>query len=430
MLGSAVQNIVALTDSVFLYYVSETDFAAIGFIGVFYLVIAAVGFGLSKGGQIMIARRMGEKNYVEAGRSFYTLVYFALGLSLVMFLFMQFGAKPFFQLFVHSQEIIDKSIEYLNPRSYGVFFSYIGMAIIALYTGIAQTKFIVIDTVILAVVNFVLNYGLIYGAWGLPEMGIAGAGLASTIAEGTAFVVFIIYMLRDPALRLLRIFRFPLPKPYLDLVSRMVSISSPVIIQSVLGIGSWFIFFGIVEHMGERELAISNLARIVYLMLSIPCWGYASGINTMVSNFMGMKKRQVVFPIIWKTAKITLVNTMLLAIPILIWPKFFLYPILGKQDLTLLTESQPILLLLIPILALFSVGGIFLNGLTGTGAAARAMFIQFLSTISYVIYVYVTVEIYHLDLIWVWLADFIYWSIALFGSWGYLYSRKWWGQTV
>ena len=60
MLGSAAQNVIALSDSVFLYYKSESDFAAIGFVGVFYLVIAAIGYGLSKGGQILIARRMGE----------------------------------------------------------------------------------------------------------------------------------------------------------------------------------------------------------------------------------------------------------------------------------------------------------------------------------------------------------------------------------
>ncbi len=430
MLGSAVQNVVALTDSIFLYYVSETDFAAIGFIGVFYLVIASIGFGLSKGGQIIIARRMGEKDYREAGKSFYALIYFALALAIALFLFMQFGARWFFELFVHSEEILEKSLAYLEPRSYGVFFSYIGMAIMALYTGIARTNFIIVDTIILALVNFILNYGLIYGAWGLPEMGIAGAGLASTIAEVTAFVVFVIYMTRDHSLRLLKIFRWPLPKVNLNLVGRLWSISSPSVIQSVLSIGSWFFFFGVVEHMGERPLAISNLARIVYLMLSIPCWGYSSGINTIVSNFIGMQKRHVVFPIVTKTAKMTFVTTMVISLPVLIWPRFFLYPILGKQDLSLLIESEPILQLLIPILALFSVGGVFLNGLTGTGAMARAMFIQFVCTTVYAVYVYLAVEYYHLDLIYVWLADIIYWAIALAFSYSYLHSRRWWDVGV
>ena len=430
MLGSAVQNVVALTDSVFLYYVSETDFAAIGIVSVFYLVIAAIGYGFSKGGQIMIARRMGEGDDREAGKSFYGLIYFAVVLSIAMFFFMQYGGEQFFRFFVRSEAILEKCMEYLHPRSYGVFCSYIGVCTIALYMGIARTGFILVDAIILAAVNFVLNFGLIFGNFGLPEMGIAGAGLASTIAEAVALVVMIVYMLRDKLLAPLKLFKFPLPMPDIKLVGRLLRISSPVVVQSVLGLGSWFIFFGLIEHMGQRPLAVSNLARIVYLILSIPVWGYSSGINTMVSNFIGMQKRQVVVPIIRKTARITFANTMLLALPVLIWPKVFLYPILGHHDLTLLTEAQPVFLLLLPILALFSIGGVYINGLTGTGATSRAMYIQFVSTTVYIVYAYFAVEVFHLSLIWVWCAELLYWSSTLGITFWYLWSRRWWSKAV
>ena len=153
MLGSAVQNVIALSDSVFLYHLSEVDFAAIGFVSVFYLIIAAIGFGFSKGGQIMIARRMGEDANREVGRTFYAMLYFELGLSIVMFLFMYFGCQYFFALFVNSDIIYEKSLEYIHYRSFGVFFSYMGVAIVALYTGIARTSFIIVDTIVLAIVN-------------------------------------------------------------------------------------------------------------------------------------------------------------------------------------------------------------------------------------------------------------------------------------
>ena len=108
-------------------------------------------------------------------------------MAISLFLFMQYGCTYFFTLFVDSKEILDKSMEYLEYRSWGVFFSYTGLAVIALYTGIARTKFILVDTMILGIVNIILNYGLIFGRLGLPEMGMAGAGLASTIAEIAAF---------------------------------------------------------------------------------------------------------------------------------------------------------------------------------------------------------------------------------------------------
>lgn len=70
--------------------------------------------------------------------------------------------------------------------------------------------FILVDTMVLAVINLILNYGLIFGKFGLPEMGIGGSGLASSIAEGVAFTVFAIYMLfLDCHNRPLRIFSRP-----------------------------------------------------------------------------------------------------------------------------------------------------------------------------------------------------------------------------
>ena len=89
--------------------------------------------------------------------------------------------------------------------------------------------------------------------------------------------------------------------------------ASPIVAQSIVGLGSWFVFFGIVENLGERQLAITNLVRMVFLFLQIPSWGFASGINTLVSHFIGQQKRQAVVPIIWKTAKFSWLVTMLLA---------------------------------------------------------------------------------------------------------------------
>ena len=75
MLGTAAQNVIALSDSIFLFHRSELDFAAIGFVSVFYLIVAAIGYGFSKGGQIIIARRAGEEDYREVGHTFYAMLF-------------------------------------------------------------------------------------------------------------------------------------------------------------------------------------------------------------------------------------------------------------------------------------------------------------------------------------------------------------------
>jgi len=423
MLGSAVQNVIALSDSIFLYHLSEIDFAAIGFVSVFYLIIAAIGYGFSKGGQILIARRDGEGRAREVGRTFYAMLYFEIALSVVMFCFMYYGAQYFFALFVNSNIIYEKSLEYIHYRSFGVFFSYAGVAIVALYTGIARTTFIVVDTLILALVNIILNYALIFGHFGLPAMGIGGAAVASTIAEIIAFIVFIIYIFFDKDIRAYHLFRFP--KLDIKLIKKQLKIATPIVAQAVVGLGSWFVFFGIVENLGERELAITNLVRMVYLFLSIPCWGFAAGINTIVSNFIGQQKRAAVIPIIWKTAKLCWLITMILALPVVLWPEHILYPLLGSEDMSLITESRPTLWVLLGILSLFSVGGVYFNGLAGTGATYFGLKIQFVCALFYVIYIYIVVEFTYGGLEWAWAAEIFYWIALLAMVIWYLRSKRW-----
>lgn len=423
MLGSAAQNVIALTDSVFLYYLGEVEFAAIGFVGVFYLVVAAIGYGFSKGGQIIIARRMGAQQPDEVRRAFYSMLYFEIALSVVMFLFMRYGSYYFFKLIINSPFIFEKSLEYLEYRSWGVFASYFGVALIALYTGIARTAFFLVDVLILAVVNIVLDYGLVFGRLGMPAMGMGGAGLASTIAEYSGLVIFLVYMFLDKKIRVYKLVK--LPRLDLALIRNLYQISLPIVAQAIVGLGSWFFFFGIVENIGERALAISNLIRMVYLVLSIPTWGFASGVNTMVSNFIGANKRQAVLPIILKTVKICWVFTMVISLPLVLFPQTMLYPLLGKEDMSLIQEAQPIFWILLVILSLFSVASVYFNGLSATGATFFGLKIQIAGVFIYLGYTYLAVEVFHGGLGWAWAAEVVYWVFILVLTLWYLRSKVW-----
>ena len=425
ILGSAGQNIVALSDSIFLYYKSEEDFAAIGFVGVFYLVMSAIGYGFSKGGQVMIARRMGEGKPEEVGRNFFDMLYFQLILAVIVFLFLQFGCPTVFKYFMKSPVIYEKSLAFLKYRAFGVFFTYSGLAIISLYTGVARTKFIMIDTGLLGILNIFFCYAFVFGKFGFPDLGIVGAGLASTLAEIIAFILFIVYMVFDK-----KIVAYHLFKPRkLDtsIIREQMKISLPSVAQPVVGIGSWFLFFSFVEtYLGVRDLAITNLVRMVYLFLSIPSWGFASSINTLVSNVIGQKQYDKVFPTIHKTTILCISITATVAIPILFFPVFFLQPLLTNTgEANLVIEAIPILRLLFVILALFSIGGIYFNALASTGAASVGLLYQFICVVIYLAYIYFVLRFTHLGLLWAWSSEILYWILMIILVRRFLKSNKW-----
>lgn len=428
MLGSAAQNIIVLCDNVFLYHQSKTDFAAVGIVGVFYLIIASIGYGFSRGGQVLIARRHGEKDYRGVGSFFNALITLELVLATIMFVILQYGSDWIFRQFIDDPIILSKCMEYIIPRSYGVFFSYLGVSLIALYTGVARTKFIIYDTIILTVVNVILNYIFIYGAFGLEPMGIAGAGWASTLAEIVAFVAFVIYMRYDIYNRKYRTFKRD--NFHRKEMWQVQSVSLPLVLQSILGLGSWFIFFTLIENMGQRPLEISNLIRNIYLILSIPCWGFSAGINTLVSNFIGQRKRQAVLPIILKTAKICLLVTTVTAIPVLALPEVFLYPLFGGDDMLLIYETKPYMGVLLLVLLIFSVGAIYMNGLIGTGHTRTALWIQAVFTVGYVIYANYAIKIANLGLGWAWATEIFYWTGIGVVVYLYLHSKKWYTARI
>lgn len=424
MLGSAAQNVIALSDAVLLYHKGEVEFAAIGFAGVFYITIAAIGYSFSRGGQIIIARRMGEKRPEAVGHIFHTMLLFELALALLMWAFMRYSTPWFFHLFLdHSPEIYTKALEYIHYRAYGVFFSYGGIALISLYSGIARPGIILADTLVLAIINLVLNYGLIFGAFGLPAMGIGGSGLASSIAEGVAFVVFVIYMLFDHKTRPMRIFTWP--RPDWPLTKQQLNLALPVVANAAVGQGSWVFFFGMVENLGARALAISNLARTVYLLLSIPMWGFSSGVNTLVSNLIGQGRHQEVLAAAWKTGKFCWAVSMIMAVPILLFPGKVLYPLLGKSDMSLIGETQPVFYLLLLILSLATVGVVFMNALAGTGATWFGLKLQALTVFVYLAYIYMVTNFTALSLPWVWMAEVLYWVLMIVMVLYYLRTEHW-----
>ena len=428
MIGSAAQNAIAATDSIFLFHLSEADFAAIGFVSTFYLIIAAVGYGFSKAGQILIARRMGQADLGGVRQTFQSMMVFEMLLAVMAFLVMQFGAYYIFASLVNSDTIFYKSLEFIETRSWGVFASYAGIAFVSLYSGIGRTTSLLIATVVLLICNGVLNYALIFGHFGLPAMGIAGAGLASTISEYIALGTFVVYVLLDKSIRRLQLLRFErIDWPLVKIQARL---SLPVVAQSVVGLGSWLFFFGLIDNLGERALAVTNLVRVVYLALSIPVWGFATAINTMTSHFIGRGRRRAVRPLTAKVAWVCVWATLLLSVVVASFPKPILYPLFGGAEGDLVDAARPVLWVVVLIMAAFSYGATYFNSIVGAGGVWYGLRIQTICALIYLGIVVLVIETGWGGLVAAWSAEIAYWLLIWWMSARGLSDRKWRGAEL
>ena len=120
-------------------------------------------------------------------------VLFLLVMALLLFGFTKAFGGNIMRLLVSSESIYDATMEFLDWRIFGFFFSFVNVMFRALYIGITRTKVLTINAVVMALTNVVLDYALIFGHFGLPEMGIKGAAIASVIAEAASLLFFLIY---------------------------------------------------------------------------------------------------------------------------------------------------------------------------------------------------------------------------------------------
>ncbi len=418
-----MQNIIAVSDSVFLYHYNELDFQAISIASVLYLIISAIGFGFSRGGQIIIARYKGADNIAGIRKAFYSLIVFELFLAFIIFVVLQLFPSHLLGLFIDDPILLEKGVEYILYRSYGIFFSYVGVAIIAYYTGIAKPKFIIVDTLILLGINLLFNYLFIFGKWGFPSLGMAGAGLASSIAEMVAFIVFVLYMIFESRPIVPNLLSKPVLEP--AYFYEIFEISINIVLQVIVGMGSWLIFFGVIENLGRDELGISNFIRLLYLMLSVPTWGFASAMNTISSNLIGAKNLEEIIPVTHKVATLNVALTMLITIPILIFPEQLLYPLFGKEDMSLIQNSTPILRLLILIMFLISAGSIYFDSIIGMGKTLWGFVVKLITSVSYLLLLYYIVEYTTYGLQVAWGTEIFYWLMIIAFSYYYLFLTNW-----
>ena len=284
LLALLAQNVINVTDTAFLGHVGEVELGASAMGGLLYICIFTVAFGFSTGSQIMIARRNGEGRFRDVGPVMMQGCLFLLVMAAVLFGLCQWSMPTIVRMLISSDNIYNATCEFLHWRMFGFFFSFVNVMFRALYVGITRTKVLTINAVIMALVNVFLDYALIFGHFGFPEMGLKGAAMASVIAEAASFIFGIAYTWLYVDLKKYGLNRWPQWDS--ALLSRILSISCFTMVQYFISMATWFVFFMAVERLGERELAIANIVRSIYIVLLTRVLAAVESACTGMSNTM------------------------------------------------------------------------------------------------------------------------------------------------
>lgn len=418
LLTLLVQNLIQVIDTAFLGRVGEVELGASAIAGIYYVTIFTIAFGFSTGSQILIGRRNGEKNYDKIGEIVIWGAAFLWLMSFVFFFVTRTFSEPILDTILDSKKVLRASLDYLDWRIYGLFFSTINVMFRAFFVGITKTKVLTVNAILMALTNIVLDYCLIFGNFGFPEMGIAGAAIASVASEAVSVLFFIIYLFACIDFKKygfsLKVFK------NIRIVKNILDVSLSLMLQYFLSLSTYLIFFVVIEKMGETTLAISNIIRSCYMIIAIPVQALSATTNTLVSNTIGAGRQNEVISLMWKISRFALSIVLVFILVLGFFPELAIG--IYTTDPILIKESVPSLYVILSVLPIMAVGNIFFNGVSGSGNTRYALIIESFTLVLYVFWIWFTAIYLKASLPVCWTVELVY--AFMLGLLSYIYFRK------
>lgn len=416
-----LQQIVGITDVIFLGKLGEIALSGSALGSTYFLIIFMVAIGFSTGAQIIMARRNGEQNYQKIGPIYYQATSCLFAVSLIIIISSFFITPWILGGIISSSEILEATLSYINWRFWGFLPLFIIIMTRSFFIAITKTKILSLASVCTVSFNILFNYCFIFGNLGFPKMGIAGAALGSVLAECISLIVLFVY-----AYIKVDFVKYGLNKfiyNNLKIIKEILDLSVWTMLQQFISIGSWFLFFLAIEHLGSTPLAVSNIIRSISAVPYMVVNSLAITTGTLVSNLIGSSEDNRVIYCCNKLIKISAFLTIPLLIILIIFRDNVLT--LYTNDINLIEYSKLTYLVMLGANILGIPAFILFSAISGTGQTRKAMQYELIATVFYLIHVIWIIFYLKADIAWCWGVDYTYNLLILIFSAYYMYKNKW-----
>jgi len=182
MLGMLGHTFVSLVDNIMVGQLGTAELAAVSLGNSFIFIAMSIGMGFSTAITPLIAEADSEKDFVKGKSSFKHGLFLCSVLSVLLFILMLI-AKPLMYLMKQPEEVVELAIPYLDLVAISLIPLIIFQGFKQFSDGLSMTKYPMYATILANVINVVLNYALIFGRLGFPQMGIVGAAIGTLVSR-------------------------------------------------------------------------------------------------------------------------------------------------------------------------------------------------------------------------------------------------------
>jgi putative MATE family efflux protein len=298
MIGGALEDLFSMVDLYFVGRLGHIEVAALAIAGTVVAILMMMVQGITVGTTALIAHFTGDRNYEEAdivlGQTF------ILGLigSFIMYIVAVFLVEPILILFGAKGEVLIYAADYLKITfgwSIAIFF-FEGVNQALRGSGDAQTP---LKALIIAnILNIILDPLLIMGYGPFPQMGVAGAAIATALTRGIGFIFLFLHLtVGHSTLQ----FKVRYTKLNLFLMKRIISIGSFSSLQVFIREVSFLFLMRLVASFGAVTLAAYGIGARLRMAIMVPGLGFANSASVLIGQNMGAKQPERATESAWRT---------------------------------------------------------------------------------------------------------------------------------
>jgi multidrug resistance protein, MATE family len=338
-------------DRIFLSWYSPEALAAASPSGMANYTLFSLLIGISSYVSIFVAQYYGANRPERIGRSVWQGLYFSLIATVVAAALYPF-CDDLFRAIGHEPVVQEMEIIYFRILLFGAPAVVISNVISGFFSGLGKTWIIFWVNAAATLINIVFDYLLIFGKYGFPEMGIAGAAWATVAAVAVSALAFLATMALPRYAHTygtLRSWRFD---P--DLFRRLLRFGTPNGLQIFLEVLAFTIFIIIAGKISTAALAATTLAFNINTLAFTPMLGMMTAVSALVGQSLGRDRPELAERLTWSALHICLAFFATLSLGYVVAPRLFMAPFLWRADSAAFLEITRVSAILLRFVALYS----------------------------------------------------------------------------
>jgi MATE family multidrug resistance protein len=406
-------TVMTYVDRVFLARYSPTAMAASFTAGIVWFAIFCVFMGVCTYVNTFVSQYHGDDQPERIGPSVWQGNWFA-ALSIPVAIIAIPLASPIFSSAGHSPEATEQEITYYQILCWGGPGMAFAASLSCFYSGRGMTWVVMLVDLLGVIVNLALDYTLIFGNWGFPEMGIAGAAWATNVGLWLKPFIYLLLLYHSAHRIQFQSYQWKFDPA---LFRRLVYYGGPGGVQMLLDVTGFTIFVMLIGRLGNLEAQATTMAFSINTVSFMPVWGLGIAASILVGQRLGENRDDLAARATWTTYQIGMGYMALLTVLYVAWPNLFLDRFFDEQ---LSPEYQTALhsmaLNLLYFVAAYNMFDatqiIFVSALKGSGDTKFIMGVSLAGATSLAVLSYLAVEVFEFGVYECWVL-IVVWLIGL-----------------